>query len=289
MMKNTLLTILTVLVFAYALKVLFFPSDDVSHGPEQTVLQRVIGNDVIRCAYASYPVMLDINPNTGELSGIFYDIMTEIGKRADIDVKWVEEVGYGNINQGLVTGRYDLFCAGLWPSTNRARNTVFSQPLFYDPVTVWVRHDDARFDDDLTKLNAPEYKISVIDGDANQTMADALFPQAGRVSMSHNQTIADQINQVTSGRADAVFTDLITGMKYIQNNPESIKNVQPGKPVFMYPLTIGMKEGAYGMKTFLDTAIRELKDDGTIEQIIKNHMGENSDYFYFKQTKYAPY
>lgn len=255
----------------------------------KSALDRVVETGELRCSYASYDPMVIVDPNTGKLSGIFYDLINEIGNRAGLTVKWVEEVGYGNINAGFVTGRYDAFCSGLWPSGNRARNTVFSDALYYDPVTVWVRHDDTRFDGDIQKINTPEHTVAVIEGDANVTMANALFPNAKRNAIAQNQTIAELVDQVATGKADAVFNDLITGKLYLDNNPNSIKDASPGKPVFMYPLTVGFNKGEYGLKTLFDTVISEMQDDGTVDKTIHKYMKENAGVFSKAEKEYRAF
>ena len=256
---------------------------------KETALERITRTGKIRCAYASYNPMLIIDPNTGQKSGIFFDLINEIGKRVGLDVDWSEEVGYGNINQGFVTGRYEIFGGGLWPSGNRARNTIFSEALFYDPISVFVRANDTRFDGDLKKLNNPKYKVTYTDADATQHMAGALFPMAKPIVTTSLQGIAEEMQNVVSGKADATFRDLITVEEYAKHNPNTLKNISPDKPVFMYPLTIGFNEGEYGLKTLFDTVIFEMKDDGTIANTIQKYMNERSHLFFYEKIEYKEF
>lgn len=244
---------------------------------------------VLRCAYASYDPMVRTDVVTGKKSGIFYDIVNQIGQRTGLKIDWVEEVGYGEINQGFVTGRYDVFAGGLWPSGNRARNTIFSEPLFYDPVSVFVRKADTRFDGNVKKLNSPHYTVAMTDGDATQTMAGILLPLAKPLYATGMQSIATEMQDVATGKADAMFRDLITVARYHENNPETFKNISPDKPVFMYPLTVGFNEGEYGLKTLFDTVIYEMKDDGTIAEIIRKYMKSNSHLFSYEHVEYRQF
>ncbi|MDE2029873.1 MAG: transporter substrate-binding domain-containing protein, partial [Alphaproteobacteria bacterium] len=213
----------------------------------ETAFHRVIDTHTLRCAYAAYNPFIIIEPN-GKLKGIFYDVVNEAAKRLGLKVDWAEEVGYGNINTGFMTGRYDAFCAGLWPAGTRAASTIFSRAVVWDPVSIWVRGNDARFDGDIGKLNNPAYKIADMDGDATVAMADALFPKAGRVTMSQNQTIGEEIEQVTTGKADADFRDYFAAYKFMQHDPGSLKDLSPGKPPLIYPLTIGFNQGEFALR-----------------------------------------
>src|SRR5580704_1928032 len=119
----------------------------------ETTYQRVLRTGEIRCAYEPYAPALSKDPNTGQLSGIFYDVVEEIGRRLNLKINWVEEVGYGVIPEGFVTDRYDAFCNTVFPTAERSRGGAFTIPIFYSSVDVFVRADDHRFDNDLSKLD----------------------------------------------------------------------------------------------------------------------------------------
>ncbi|MEJ0062850.1 MAG: transporter substrate-binding domain-containing protein [Alphaproteobacteria bacterium] len=291
-MKNIVITAIVAAIVSLAVS--FYhpgtePAAPSSPAAKLTAYERVLKTGVLRCAYASYEPMLIIDPNTRQFSGIFYDLLNEISSRLNLKVEWVEEVGYGNINAGFVTGRYDAFCAGLWPSGNRARNTVFSLPLFYDPISVWVRGDDARFDGNVSALNDPAYKIAVTDGDATVTMANAMFPQAGRINMTQNNSIADEINQVTTGKADAMFRDYLLAASYLASNPGKLKDISPEAPLLNYPLTIGFNDHELELKKMIDTVISEISSDGTVARIVKKHLGDKSNMLFQTKTTYESF
>lgn len=265
--------------------------DNANQPTTGTAYDRVANTRTLRCAYAAYNPMLIIDPNTRQLSGIFYDLVNEIGKRANLNVEWVEEVGYGNINAGFVTNRYEAFAAGLWPAGSRSLNTVFSAPLFYDPISVWVNAKDTRFDgpDGWQKLNSPDYTVTYTDGDATQNMKRAFFPLAKDAPSSQADTIAEECDKVAARKADAMFRDLISGHLYLQSNPGSIKNASPDKPAIMYPLTIGFNQNEHGLKNMVDAVIYELQQDGTVARTLKKYMGENSPLFMYADITYKAF
>ena len=68
----------------------------------------------MRCGYVSNPPSCIVDPNTGQLGGIFVDSIEAIGEELGIRIEWTEEVGFGSMIEGLVTGRYDAVpCANL--------------------------------------------------------------------------------------------------------------------------------------------------------------------------------
>ena len=150
---------------------------------KETTYERVIRTGEIRCAYAVYEPPLIKDPNTGQLSGIFYDVMEEVGRRLSLKINWVEEVGYGTVAEGFVTDRYDAFCNTVWPTPERSRAASFTIPLYYSPVDIFIRADDHRFDNDLSMLNDPAYIFAVKDGDVSDTFATQIFPKARHSSI----------------------------------------------------------------------------------------------------------
>jgi ABC-type amino acid transport substrate-binding protein len=292
-MKNVALALLLGGLLAFA-GIKFFADKPAIESPVQTSSQsqsafdRVTSTHTLRCAYAAYDPFLIISAD-GKITGIFHDAVEEAAKRLNLKVVWAEEVGYGNINTGFMTGRYDAFCAGLWPAGSRAPNTLFSRAIAWDPVGVWVRGNDTRFDGHMEALNDPAFKIANTDGDATVSMADALFPKAGRVTMSQNQTIGEEIAQVTTGKADAMFRDYLAADTFMKNASGSLKNLSPSKPALIYPLTIGFNQHEVALRDMFDVAIGDMDRDGTIGRIIKAHLSDKSNLLYYQQQEFFPY
>jgi len=99
----------------------------------------------IRCSYASYPPYCIKDPNSGELSGIFVDVLEKIGNKLELDIEWVEEVGWGTIFEGLESGRHDMFGTGLWQNSSRGKRGYFSKPIFYNGVRIWAVLENREF------------------------------------------------------------------------------------------------------------------------------------------------
>ena len=97
-------------------------------------IDRVIATGVIRASYANYPPYCIKDPNTGKLSGIFVEVLNEVGKRLELKVDWVEEVGWGAIFEGLNSDRHDVFGAGIWRVSSRGKVGDFSRPLFFNAI-----------------------------------------------------------------------------------------------------------------------------------------------------------
>ena len=54
-----------------------------------SVYERVVAAGEIRCAYVSYPPGCIKNPNSGELSGVFVDLLEDAASELGLGVRWV--------------------------------------------------------------------------------------------------------------------------------------------------------------------------------------------------------
>jgi polar amino acid transport system substrate-binding protein len=246
---------------------------------EESVYDRVMRTGTIRCAYASYPPFLSKDPNTGELSGIFYDLMEKLGSALDLKIDWTEEVPWATIIEGLETNRYDAFCADMWANASRARVIDFSIPFAYTPLNAYVRSDDSRFDSDLTAINQPDIRISTMDGEMGDIVARHQFPNAQRVPIPQNGGYSDLLLNVTSGKADIVFAEAGAVQQFSVENPGKLKNITPNHPIDLFPNVIAFRRGQSEFKAMLDTSMQQLINSGQIDELLKKYETTPGNYY----------
>lgn len=99
-----------------------------AYAHKENAYERVMRTGELRCGYAMSPPNLEVDPNSGELTGLERDIWDEIGKELDLKILWTEEVGWGNYIEGLRTGRYDAFCNQAWPTPARLKKYNYGGP-----------------------------------------------------------------------------------------------------------------------------------------------------------------
>jgi len=238
---------------------------------KESTYERVLRTQEIRCAYAPNPPTLIKDPNTGTLSGIFYDVMTEAGRRLSLKINWVEEVGYGVIAEGFATDRYDAFCTTVWPTAERSRAASFTIPIYYSPVGIMVRADDHRFDNDYLKLDDPAIRLSVRDGDISDSFAQAAFPRAKRIGVSELSDTVQQLDEVAHGKADATITEPALLFRYLEANPGTLINIAERQPLRVSPNTIMIKPNDYQFKVMLDVTLQELLNSGFINKTLAKY------------------
>ncbi len=233
-------------------------------------LPSILSRGTIRCSYLIYPPYLQKDPNTGQLSGVFHDLMEEVARASNLKVEWREEVGYESIFQSVNSGRNDAFCGGLWPNASRARSGSFSIPVFYSVVKAWGRADETRFAD-LKDVNAPTVRIAAIDGAQEDIIAQSDYPLATRVSLPQLSPFSQNFLNITSHKADITFAEPGTALGYLQANPGSLKELAPNLPVRTFGNVVVLPKGDYQLKEFLDVSLTELLYSGKVEQILQRY------------------
>ena len=237
---------------------------------EESRLNSILKKGKIQASYLIYSPYFRKDPNTGELSGIFHDVMEEIGHAADLDIEWVEEVGYENIFAGLESRRYDVFAGGLWPSTNRAKAGGFTIPVFYSVIKAWGRKDENRFKE-LEGINRPEVRIATIDGAMEDIIAKTDYPLAQRVSLPQLSPFTQNLLNIISNKADLTFAEPGIILEFLQANPGSLKELAPDKPLRIFGNSIVIPRDDYQLKAFLDVALQELLYSGRIDKILNKY------------------
>ena len=186
---------------------------------KETRLDQIKRTGTLRCGYQVWPPMFVKDPNTGKMSGLYYDLVEEIGRQLKIKIEWTAEIATGQMLSDLNMNRYDAVCGYFGRTPSRAREAGFTMPLFYVPIYMYVRADDTRFDRDVFSANKPDVKFATLDGEFSSIAANESFPDAARVSVPQMSTAADLFMIVSSKKADAVIQDSAAFSDYDTHNP----------------------------------------------------------------------
>lgn len=251
-----------------------------SAGPKQTaaparkqesVYDRVLRTGEIRCGYLTYEPLFIKAPNTGQFSGIFYEMMEAIGKSLRLKVVWAEEGGVTNLVESLKTDRIDAVASGLWSNSARGRVIDFSQPIFFSVLGVYVRANENRFTDNLSVLDDPKVKIAVIDGEMADQITDSDFPKASKLSLPQLSDFSMLLLNVATGKADATIAATHEALAFLEANPNSIKKADVEQPIRVFPNVLFWKKNEPAFASMINSAIDELFYKGQLNKIISKY------------------
>lgn len=235
------------------------------------VYEAILSKGTIRVGYIPYPPAVIKDPNTKQLSGIFYDVLMQAGKNLDLKVEFVEEVAWGTMIEAVKTNRIDLVCTAVYAKSQRGKFVDFTLPLYYSPLKTFTYSNNKTFDNDISKINNPNIKIATIDGEAVSILAKTDFPNAQKVSLTQSSDVSQMLEEVATKKADVTFVEPVFANMYIKNNPNKIREVSGIDPVRVYPVVMMIAKDEGKFKSTVNIALQELHDNGFVEKMIKKY------------------
>lgn len=251
-----------------------------------SVYNKVISSGVIRACYVEYPPALIKDPNTGKLSGIFYDALNKAASNMSLKVDWNVEVGWADLVPSLNANKCDIIGGDAWGNSARGRSAEFSVPLYYSAINAYVRSDDNRFNGNPLIANNPQYTVVFEDGETSQVIVQQNFPNAKVVSIPQNNDVSEMLLDVVSGKADMAFQEASTANLFLKTHPGTLKNVSI-KPMAVYGNIYLIKKGEFQFKSAIDNAMNELLGNGYIEQLISQYGKNYPGAFYRVASPYT--
>jgi len=244
----------------------------------ESTYDRVMRTGTIRCGYTTYSVALFKDANTGELSGIYKDIMDSLATKLDLKIEWTEEVGWGQQIEGLNAGRYDMVCSPANITGPRARNADLTDTLYFEPVWIYVRGDDKRFDNaGRDALNKKEIKVATIDGEQAEAAAKFYLPNASLLSAPQASDYSIMLMNVADKKADVVFASPITANDFMKTRPKALKRIKGDQPLYLAVAIMQIRRGEHDFKAMINNELRELFASGIIDMALdKNEPYPNS-------------
>lgn len=214
----------------------------------------------------AYPPYNFIN-DAGEVDGFERELGDELCKRAELDCTWVKN-DWDSIIPNLVASNYDTIMAGMNINEERKKVIQFTQP--YTPA--------------LPSAYAALAADVDVEGDV-VVAAQTNTIQAGHVAetgatLLEFATPDETVAAVRNGEADAVFADKdFLAPIVAQSNGELVwvegfDTVPLGDGIGM-----GLRQSDAELKDKFDTVITAMKEDGTLNTMIKKWFGEDAMIF----------
>lgn len=238
---------------------------------KQSLKDKVVKEGKIKVGYiVTTPQQLAKDPNTGQLYGMFYEIVEEVGKRLNLKIEWTEEVGWGTMIEGLDKGRYDMVGSPVWANSARALKADFSIPATYNVMYAYARNNDDRLKK-VEDINSSGIRVTVVDGTTAQFLTKQKFPSAQVVALPQLSAQSDLLLNVATNKADVVFIDPFVANTFLENNPDVKLKIIENKVVRVDGNSLVFNQGEIEFKNMIDTVLREEINGGFIDELLKKY------------------
>ncbi|MBT3230750.1 amino acid ABC transporter substrate-binding protein [Candidatus Uhrbacteria bacterium] len=227
--------------------------------------------DVLRVGYIIYPPLLMQDSNTGELSGISYDIVERVATDLGYETQWVEEVGWGTALEGLNTNRYDILGTEMWPNDARREVALFSDAPMNSAMYPYIVAGDDRFSaDDLEAINSSEFTISVLDGEMTSFIAAEDYPNADTYALPQLSSFAEVFLNILQGKADITFIEPSVAEDFLKSHPGTIERLGD-TPVRSFGNSFAFDKTDQALFEKWNEGIHSLVDSGEISEILNTY------------------
>jgi ABC-type amino acid transport substrate-binding protein len=243
---------------------------------KENLFERLQKTKTLRCAYISWSKSYFAkDPNTGKFEGIGYDMAMAAAKILDLKIDWVEEVGVGNMYEGLKTGRYDAICTPVWLDATVAAHALPTEAAYFSPVYAYARSDDTRFSandpEAVAKINDPSIRLVDVDGSNGVVIYHNRYPKATLLSMPGTMSGAEIIQQVAQKKADVTQQNPAFVEDFLKANPGALKRIT-GKALMVYPTALFvLPQNEWQAKSWFDQAITSMQNIGTVNYVLDQY------------------
>jgi polar amino acid transport system substrate-binding protein len=237
---------------------------------EDSVLAKIRKEGVINVGYAQTGPWFYKDAKTGELGGIYKDVVDMLAKELQIKVEW-KEVTFANSTVALRRGDYDLFGSSLVYLVQRALVISYVGPLYSKGVLFLIHKDNAGRFKTVADLNHPDVIISVTTGASEEPRIPLLLPAKPKVITTTGQ-ITLGAEPVRAKRADAWISGDSDVILFAKRNESWAVALDPTNPLDRRPNTWVIRYGDQEWKQFLDFWCTYLVVNGEIERLFKHHM-----------------
>ena len=212
----------------------------------------------------AYPPYSFIN-DEGEVDGFERELGDELCRRAELECTWVTNE-WDSIIPNLVEDKYDTILAGMSITDERDELIDFTQP--YIPPTPSVY---------LALAGAGDDAASGTVGAQVATIHADYLSESGATFVEY-ELAEELIEAVLSGEVDAALMDRGFAHDSIAESGDRLAVVGPDVALDS-GIGIGVRETDGELKDKLDRAIDSMKEDGTLNDLIRKWFDEDAETF----------
>jgi polar amino acid transport system substrate-binding protein len=239
----------------------------------KSVLAKLKKSSTLEVGYSQTPVWFFKDPKSGELRGVYKDLVDMLVRDLEMSVNW-HEVTFANATVGLRRGDFDLFGSSAVYTVPRGLVSNFIGPLWSKGSLAIIRKEDADKYKTLADLNSPDVIFSVNAGASEEQRMPILFPKAKVAAVSGQQAMAAE--PVRTGRATVYVTGDSDAIVLAKRNADWAHIIDVGHPFDKRPNTWLIRHGDAAWKDFLDSWANAMTVNGEVQRLFDKYMAELS-------------
>ena len=200
------------------------------------------------------------------LVGYDVEVSRAIAEKLGVEPEYVES-DWDSLFAGLDAGRYDMVCNGVEVTEERAKTYAFTTPYGYIHTALAVRKDNT----DITSFEDLKGKTT-----ANSLASTYMeLAESYGATVQGIDTLEETIQLLTAGRIDATLNADVSFYDYLNVHPEAdFKLVAQTADASHVAIPVLKSEDPAYLDA-LNTAIEELRADGTLKTLSEKYFGQD--------------
>ena len=198
------------------------------------------------------------------LVGYDVEIGAAIAEYLGVEARYAE-TNWDAILAGVKDGRFDIACNGVSYTEARAESYNFSTPYLYTPSVLVVRSDnqEIRTVDDLQGKKTANTISSIYAGIAEEYGAEVIGVD----------TLADTIQLVIQGRADATINAAVSIDDYLKEHPDAPITIVQRLDGDINAFPVRKDESTDTLLAAVNEALQAMRDDGRLAELSNKYFG----------------
>lgn len=238
----------------------------------KSVLAKVKKGGALEVGYAQLPLWFFKDAKSGELRGIYKELVDSLAKDLEMTVNW-HEVTFANATISLRSGEYDLFGSSASYTVPRATVCNYVGPLWSKGSLAVIRKADAGKFQTMSDLNNPDVTIAVNGGSSDEQRMPLLFPKAKFMAVAGQYSMAAE--PVRGSRATACIVGDTEANALAKRNPDWAVVLDPSNSFDKRPNTWMIRYGDVAWKNFLDTWCAYVAANGQVQRLYDKYAAES--------------
>jgi polar amino acid transport system substrate-binding protein len=215
----------------------------------------------------NYPPMDFKDPATNKLTGIDYDLGTEISKRLGIEIKW-QETAFEQMVSGLATNRIDIVMSGMTDTPERQKTVDFvdyfsTGPQFY---TLESQKDLKEIEDMCGKKIGTSRRTTFPVEIAKWSDVNCVAKGKPAITVIGTEGSADARAQLRQSRLDAAVQGSET-LPYIQGQEPGVFKII-GEPLARQLTGLGVAKNNPELSAAIIATLNDMIKDGSYLKIL---------------------
>jgi len=205
---------------------------------------------------------------SGKNVGFEIDLMTEVGKRLGMDVKFTN-IPFAGLFAAVQSGQIDAAVSSITITKKRLESVSFAQPYYDSDQSLTVKADSG-----ITGLSGMEGKIVGVDTGSTGDMWTTEHQGETKIAtINKYEGLQPAMLDLEAGRIDGYISDIPALLYYSKDKPQ-FKVVERIKTTEQYSVMFA-KDSPLAAK--VNDVITELKKDGTLAKIHETWFGTKPD------------